>query len=204
MSTLFKFLLRLDESTLKGMARVTGTAKPAIGFDLSLDHIDLDAYLPVAAPAPASAASADSGDTTARVPVPAAAAGDPSGSPPAEAAALPLEAMRALNLDGKLKIGELRVAGLTTSDLALQVHAADGLITLAPVALSLYGGHYNGTVVLDARNAALETRLTGKLTAVQIGPLLKDLNGRESLSGTAAVDADLRLSGNHPRAMTNS
>ncbi len=193
MSTLFKFLLRLDESTLKGMARVTGTAKPAIGFDLSLDHIDLDAYLPAAAPA----ASVDSSDTTATA---AASAGSPS----ADTAALPLEAMRALNLDGKLKIGELRVAGLTTSDLALQVHAADGLITLAPVALSLYGGHYNGTVVLDARNAALETRLTGKLTAVQIGPLLKDLNGRESLSGTAAVDADLRLSGNHPRAMTNS
>lgn len=165
--------LQLDDSTLTGTAAARNFSAPALTFNLALDRIDLDRYLPPAQDKPAVAT--------------------PSAAAPA-ALQLPLDTLRALDLDGRLTAGGLRVSGLALADLRATVRAKDGLIALAPLGASLYGGRYAGNIRLDARGEVPAFSLKESLTGIQAAPLLRDLLDNETFSGTAdfALDATAR------------
>ncbi|WJW75319.1 AsmA family protein [Thiohalobacter sp. IOR34] len=206
--------LRLDDSRLNGSATVSHFAKPAIRFDLALDAIDLDRYLPPPAEAGAPAASGDG----ARAPAaaapadPAPAVGGKAGGPgaavatPGEAAAaaggaLPVEALRELDLAGTLRIGRLKAYRLRSSDIRLSVRAKDGQLRLHPAEAKMYDGGYRGDIRLDVRGAQPRIALDEKLSGVQAGPLLKDLLGDDRLLGRADLSARISARGLDPVAM---
>ena len=56
------------------------------------------------------------------------------------ASSLPLEQLRAPNVDGKLKLGKLKIFGLSMSSIGATVKAAGGNIKAAPLSVKLYGG----------------------------------------------------------------
>jgi len=98
--------LGVDGATIDGMllfARGAGGAGPAAGpsvrFDLSAGTLDLDRYLPPS-----------------------------SGAPAAAAGALPLDALRALDLGGRLRVSALVLAGIHMSDVELRVKSQDGRV----------------------------------------------------------------------------
>lgn len=179
--------LTLDESKLTGRASVRDFDQPRIGFDLHLDRIDLDAYLP-----PPSSAEAE-----------AAPKASPE-SEPAQAPDSPLETLRSLNLDGSLAIGALKVANLRTTDILVKVKAADGVLEVKPANAQLYEGQFNGGAKLDARGEMLKTQLQWKLSGIQSGPLLADLTGKDTLHGSGNVHGDLAMSGETAQAVRNS
>lgn len=156
-------LIGLDDSVLRGNATVRGFDAPAITFDLTLDGIDVDRYLapdeemPVATPATA----------------------------PAAALELPLETLRALDIDGGLSIDRLKVSGLTLRDFRLRARAQDGVIAVTPIEAALYGGRYAGNVRLDARGDVPSFSIDESLSGVQAGPLLKDMLDLDLVSGVA-------------------
>jgi AsmA protein len=170
--------LALDDTKATGSAGVADFASGALDFDLRVDGIDLDRYLPP--PAPEGQAGA-----------PATPAGATAGA----AAELPLEALRALNLDGKLHLDRLKVAKLTATDINLRVAAKNGLVQISPVNAALYQGRYDGNIRLDAKGKALGVAVDEQLKQVQAGPLLTDLLGKDRLTGTANVSAKLTASG---------
>lgn len=179
--------LNLDDSTLTGSAGLSDLATQAMRFDLALDRIDLDRYLPPAARDGSASAPA--------VATPGAAA----------AAAGPPEALRGLTLAGRLQVGTLKLAGLQLSDIDINANAANGVMRLAPLGASLYQGRYAGNVVLDASGRQMRLSLDESLTGVQIGPLLRDLTGQsERLTGQASLRARLQAVGNDGDAMTRS
>lgn len=184
-SAMFKAIeLQLDDSRVTGEAGLSDLARQAIRFDLSLDAIDVDRYLPPRADAPAPAAA----------PAAAAAAGETDAS-----------GLRALNLEGKMRIGRLIVSGLTVSDIEINARAADGVLRVAPIGASLYEGRYAGNVSLDARGRAMKMSADESLSGVQIGPLLRDLTGEsERLTGNAHLRAKLQATGNDADAMKRS
>ncbi|MDV7398257.1 hypothetical protein RZS08_43035, partial [Arthrospira platensis SPKY1] len=102
--------LQMDDSRLSGEAGLADLSKQALRFDLSLDAINLDRYLPPdtreGAATPGAAASAAAG-----------------GAPP--------EALKALDMQGRLSIGRLVASGLTVSDIEINTRAEGGLIRLA-------------------------------------------------------------------------
>jgi AsmA protein len=182
-ATVTALKMQLDDSTLTGAAAVRDFAAPALAFDLALDRIDLDRYLPPSQDEPAAA-------------TPAAAA-------PA-ALQLPLDTLRALDLDGRLSAGQLRVSGLSLADLRAQVRARDGLIALAPLSANLYGGRYAGNIRLDARGAVPVFSLKESLSGIQAAPLLKDLLDNETFSGTADFALEATASGDTETALLRS
>ncbi len=163
-------VLELDQSTLRGSAGMRNFEAPAIAFDLELDHIDVDRYL-----AP---------DEDAPVATPATA--------PAAAIELPMETLRELDIDGRLAIGRLKVSGLTMTDFRMQTRAKDGIITVGPIAASLYGGRYAGNIRLDARGDVPAFAIDESVTGVQAEPLLKDMLDLDLVSGVA----DFRIRAN--------
>ena len=88
---------RIDDSTLRGNAAVTNLTTGAMTFDLSIDRIDLDRYLgPASKPANAGAP-----------PAAPPAAGQSAGQ-----SELPTSALKTLQLQGKLAIGNATIYGM--------------------------------------------------------------------------------------------
>ncbi|MDH3871490.1 MAG: AsmA family protein, partial [Gammaproteobacteria bacterium] len=177
-ATSLKF--QLDDTTLNGSVRIDEFSKPAIGFKLQADQIDLDRYLP-----PPS----EDAEAVAATPAAAAAGG---------AGALPVDTLRGLNLSGTLKLASLKAYNLRSTDIELTVKANNGLLRINPAGAKMYGGQYRGDITVDARKDTPVLSLDEKVSGVQAGPLLKDLTGDDKLLGTADFQAKLNGRGASP------
>ncbi len=175
-------LIRLDDSMLNGDLGVSHFSRPAIRFKLELDQIDVDRYLPPMAdvePVPVT-------------PTTAVAAG---------AQMIPVETLRQLDIDGRLKIGQLKAYQLRSSDIEMKLLAKAGVVRVHPARAKMYQGSYSGDIKIDVRGKQPKISLNEKIQAVQAGPLLKDLTGEETLSGTANGNATLVTTGQSPEQM---
>jgi AsmA protein len=166
----------LDQTSITGQAAVNNFAKPAIRFDMGMDAIDVDRYLP-----PTKEVAATPGES--------AAAG---------AGQLPMETLRALDVDGQFKVGKLQASGLTTEAVVLKVKALNGQLRMHPFTARLYDGNYAGDVRLDVRGDEPQVALNEKLSGVQISPLLVDLLGEDRIAGAATIEAKLTAVGVEP------
>ena len=171
-----KLAVILDDTNLTGKASVKNFAAPAIRFDINVDDIDLDRYLP---PETESTAS------TAATPGTAAAA----------ATQLPLEPLRALNINGNFRLGKLKITGARLTDITFSTNAKGGRINLNPVKANLYKGSYKGRIAMDVRTDTPKLTFIETLSGVNVGPLLKDVLGKELVSGTANISAELTTTG---------
>ena len=176
---LTKLAAKLDQTQISGKASISDFSHPAYRFQLAVDDIDADRYLPPAA------------TTSAKPATPATAAG-------AEAAELPLATLRKLDVDGNLSVGKLKIARLKLGDIKLGIKAAGGVIRANPLAAQLYGGSYRGDLRLDARGQALQLGMNETLSAVEIGPLSHDLLQKDLVAGTGNVRLQLTGTGLSP------
>jgi AsmA protein len=169
-----KFKMRLDNSELIGQFRLKNFKKPAIAFNLNVDKIDINRYL---APTlkPTKLNQYNQAPTTAL-----------SGKD----IQLPLEMLRALNINGELKIGQLKAAQLTINKLELNVSAKKGKIRITPKA-QLYEGEYQGNLILNAENNPPHLIIEQTLKNVQSKALFKDLTGKEKIAGIANISTQL-------------
>ena len=151
-------------------------------FDLTLDQIDLDRYLPPAAPAPVAASGSKQAATV-----------------PAKPVEIPLSALRALAVQGKFRVLQLKAMRLRSNDALVQITADNGLITLGPNQAMMYGGRYQGTTGIDARGKVLLLSMNEALDGVQIQDLLKDskilANFPLGFTGTTKFGAKLTAQG---------
>jgi AsmA protein len=174
--------LAVDDSRLTGSLDVKNFASPAIQFDLTLDQIDIDRYLPPAEKKPAAAA-------------PAA---------PAQPVALPLATLRGLDIKGKFRVQKLKAMNLRSTDALVQITAKNGLINLGPNQAKLYSGSYNGQTSLDVRGKIPQLALNESLTGVQLAPLLKDAYNLDVFHGAANLGAKLTAQGFDAGQVTSS
>ncbi|MCZ4304680.1 AsmA family protein [Zoogloeaceae bacterium G21618-S1] len=176
----------LDDSKITGQLEVADLAKSALRFDVSMDALDIDSYLPPAV------ANGDAGSAA------GAPGDDPAAAPPATGG------LRALDATGRVRIGKLKVSGLQASAVDVGIKAAGGRIGVTPKA-TLYEGRLDSPVNLDVRHKAPLIAIGGGVTDVQIGPLLRDLTGKpERLTGRARVSFDLKGTGLNAPALKRS
>ena len=181
--------LHVDDSALSGSIGIRRDGRTPSTFDLSVDSLDLDRYLPPRRKVPAT---------------------------PAEAAAavwsrLPVDTLRRLSLEGELRVAKLKAVNLAMKNLLLRITAHDGVMQIRPAQASLYDGEYQGQVQIDARpdaqkgaqkdaqpsaqkdtqNPGLAISLNEAIRGVQVEPLLKDLQGSDWLSARGDLSAKL-------------
>lgn len=179
-----RLVLAVDQSRLTGTASVQGFERPAVDFDLALDRIDLDRYLP---PPPPEARQA------APVPVPAGEADAPID--------LPVETLRGLDVDGRLRVGRLTAMNLNIEDLSATLSAHDGLLALKPLSMKLYQGRVQTVASLDLRGKTPVYRAAPQVEGLALGPLLQDYAGDRYVTGTLRLAADLATSGERVSAL---
>ncbi len=172
-----KLLLKLDQTVLKGGFELASFADPVYLFDLSVDTINLDRYLPPAASAPASG----SGGT---------------GKGGGNEELLPMEPLRKLRLDGKLLIDHLVVNNLRAEAVQVRLRGRDGKLIIDQQIGRFYDGLSKGSVNLDVTGTAPKMSVSQSLSRVLSGPLLKDLTGDDKLLGSGDLELNLTSQGN--------
>lgn len=164
-------VLQLDDTTAKGMLGVADFTAKALRFDLNVDRIDADRYLPPPAEKPA-APTAD--------------------EPPTP---IPVEMLRTLNARGQLRVGEAIFAGIKFTKLRLGVNARDGKVRFHPSEASMYGGTYSGDIGIDATGNVARVTLDEHISGVDFAPLFKDFFETDRVSGKGTANIKLAGSG---------
>jgi AsmA protein len=165
-----EIVMQLDETTAKGMLGVADFASKALRFDLNIDRINADRYLP-----PPVEGVAKEGE-----------------EPPTE---IPVDALRNLNARGQLSIGEAIFAGMTFTKLRLGVNARDGKVRFNPSEASMYGGQYRGDIGIDATGQVARVSLDEHVSGIDFAPLFKDLFETDRVSGKGGMNVKLTGSG---------
>ncbi|HEX4269634.1 MAG TPA: AsmA family protein [Steroidobacteraceae bacterium] len=173
---------RIDDSTVRGNAAVTNLTTGALGFDLSIDRMDLDRYLGTA---PKSAKTA--------APAP--------GQQPTE---LPTGALKTLQLTGKLAIGSATVHGMKLSQVEVGLAADGGVLHIKPAAAELYGGTSSGDITVNAHDTVPVLDLNENLSGIQIQPLLTDFAKMNRVTGRGNVTVNVTAHGNTTTALIGS
>jgi AsmA protein len=163
------FDLRLDDSQLTGMVDLRDLSTMAGSFKLDVDTIDVDRYL---APPSESAAT-----TTA----PGATGDEP----------LPVDALKSLNVQGEIGVGQLAISGLRMQDILVRLAAANGDVALNPINATLYEGKFAGNIHLNVAGAEPTASVDTTLTDINLAPLLQDFMDATYLSGKGTVQLAL-------------
>ncbi len=177
--------LTLDDTHVRGSAGIDDLDAMAMRFDLNVDRIDLDRYM---APTPEAKKDAP----------PAAKA---AAKPPTE---LPLDTLKTLDARGQLRVGAATVTKLQFTEIRLPVEAKDGRAHLGPTQARLYGGTYDGDIVLDARPAQATLSMNEHIKNVDMGAVLKASFDTTRIAGKGNANAVLTASGNTDVAMFKS
>ena len=177
--------VKFDESTLKAKVDVQGFSPAAISFDADIDKLNVDRYV-------ASGGGSD----------PAGKSGGSKAEGKSQAAAeqpLDLEGLKALNLKGQLRVGQLIVAKLKAEKVHLGLNAKGGRVDFNPIAASLYGGTLAGTAGINANTYQFTVKQ--QLSGINIGPLLRDVADKDLLEGRGKVVVDVQTGGRTATAL---
>ncbi len=172
---------KLDDGAIKAKLDIGRFAPLALGFDLDIDALDLDKYLP-----PERKGTQDGGGAAGQAPQ----------------AKIDLSALKGLDLKGTVSIGRLAAAKLKASDIRARIDARDGRLNVAPLSAKLYDGRLDGALAVDADGNRFAAKQT--LAGVRIGPLLKDLADKDMLEGRGDVALDVAARGDTAAALRKS
>ncbi len=175
-----EMLVKLDQTVVKGDFELISFADPAYIFDLNVDAINLDRYLP---PAQERAAAS-----------PAAGKRSQGGGGGNEEL-FPVETLRQLRLDGKLLIDSLTVNQLHAEAVLLKLRGRDGKLTVDQQIGRFYDGLTKGSVSLDVTGKTPKMEVNQSLSRILAGPLLMDLMGNDKLIGSGDLDLNLTSQG---------
>ena len=176
---------QFDESHIKAKLGMTKFSAPAYDFDVDIDKLNLDKYTPPkqkgSPPKPAEPS------------VPSAPKSKEPDKP------VDFSPLKALNLDGRVKIGELVANNIKASSVRVDLRAKDGKLDVDPMQANLYQGSLKGSVKVDANTNRIAVKQA--LSGISIGPLLRDAIQQDMLEGRGNVELNLTTAGNTVGAM---
>jgi AsmA protein len=179
-------VLDLDQSKIDFSVKAKDFSRPDVAFDINIDEIDLDRYLP-----PPSEKKPDEEKEKTETPTPKQKETD-------------YTPLRRLVLDGTMKVGKLKAHGAHIQDIYLKVSGKDGHFNLDPLTLNLYDGDVSSKGVLDVRRNVPESNMELHAKGIQVGPLLKDLLKKEFLEGTVQSEVMISMIGGDAERIKNT
>jgi len=198
---------------LLDQCRITGTAawlagSPArLDFDLKAYNLNLDAYLPppqaptLPPPAPSQSGGTSTAAALAQAPAPEIPlllrllATEVLARPSAPEASAPswlsLEGLGALDLQGWLVVNQLVLRGLKMGDFEGRLQGQRGDIQLDERVGRFYSGNLQGKIRLDSRQSPVALQVQQQGDGIDIGALAREFSGKELLSGSGRIEANL-------------
>ena len=169
--------MKLAHSNIKAKVAVEDLATRRSTFDIAIDTLNVDQYLP----AKKAGAATDS----------------TAGSQPEQP--IDFSPIKKLDIKGSLRIGDLTVSNIKAKDVRIDLRAKNGRMDVAPLMASFYQGSVKGEASIDANTNRIATKQA--LAGISIGPLLRDLTGQDLLEGRGDLALDVTTSGTMVSAM---
>jgi AsmA protein len=176
--------VKLDDTRIQGNIGISQFSKPLYMFDLNIDKLDLNRYLPANEVKTTESKPAEKTANSAEQPI-------------------DLSALKALNAQGNIRIGWLKYGKTEAKNLNIGLKAQDGLASLNPLNVDVYQGTVRGAVKLDARATPAVT-IQQNLQNIAVGPLLVDTINNDMLSGNGNVNLSVTAQGNTVTALKKS
>jgi len=156
-----------------------------VAFDINLDKINVDRYLPP--PSPKGAAKEEKGKAA-----------------PAASKKTDYAPLRKMVLNGTAKIGMLTAMGAKVEDVNVKISGKNGIFHVDPLTAKVYQGGVTAKTALDVRQDVPKTTVDFQTKGVQAGPLLRDVLKKDLLEGTANADASIQMEGDDPELIKRS
>jgi len=166
--------LELDQSKLTFSARAKDFSKPDLAFEMTLDKIDVDRYLPP----PSEAKAAKEG-----------------AKPAPEKKKTDYSPLRKPVLKGDVRVGELKIKGARFQDVRLTVKGLNGVYDIDPFAFKAYEGNLLTKATVDVRRDVPKTTVNLNGKDFQVRPLIKDVMQKEFIEGTTFTQVSLTMEG---------
>jgi AsmA protein len=171
---------KIADSSFKARVGVNGFTTPAFNFDVEIDQLDVDRYLPQ----------------------PARGGQSPgAGKQPEKEQPFDLSGLRGLRAAGTLKIGSLKANNVKASSVRLDVKANGGRVDVNPLTADFYQGKLASAITINAVPSTPTFTVRHRFNGISIGPFLKDLADSDILEGKGDVSADVTSQGNTVSAL---
>gem|GEM_PF-3824773 len=195
----------IDSTNLGFSGLLKGFGMPYLSFEVEMDHLDLDHYLPVSF-IPCSkkrshdrvakkevrnyGRSSNREDKKGPVRVLKKVSGQRAGGVPVF-----LSLLSGVPLNGSFSVKDLRVYGVRLKNVSVKIHGRKGTFRLKPISFDMYDGHADADAAfyLTRRIPISVTNL--HIKGVQTGPLFKDITGKFLMEGRADCDLYLKAYG---------
>jgi len=169
-------VLDMDESKVNFTIKAGDFEKPRIAFNMDLNQIDLDRYLPP--PTKKTAGEIE-----------------PKATAPKEGKKSDYSKLRRLSLNGTMRIGKLKIKNAKIERVHLTLTGEKGIFNMKPLTMALYQGDVTGSGMLSVQNDVPGTNIQLKLDNVQAGPLFRDVLKKDFLEGMLKAKIDLIMKG---------
>ena len=187
-------ILGLDESKLNFSMKASDFSKPAVTFDMNLNQINLDRYLPPTSDKKSSAQQQNRETKSQKIEMTKESAPGLTKKPD-------YTPLRRLILDGQLKIDKLIANKAKIQDVILKIHAKNGIFNLDPLKLNMYQGNVSGKATLNVTKDVPESNISLIVNKVEAGPLLSDVLEKDILEGVMQANVTLAMAGTDPELL---
>ena len=157
----------LDQTKLTGKAAISDFEKPKITFDLNLNEINLDRYLP---------------ETTEEVEE------ETSG----DALAVPMELFSDIDANGSFRAQKFTSGGVSLTDIDVLVKSTPGNVSITPKA-KLYDGQLDGVIAYNKVGDTSTLKVQNNIGIVQLGKLLLDADVTDRFEGVGKIAVDMLI-----------
>lgn len=157
--------MKLDESVVKGQVDIKQLSTLKGQFDLNINQLNLDQYLPNEDATPAAQNNVGTSST----------------------------ALDMGQMNGEIKMGKLIAAGVNLSDITLKIRTQGKNLTIEPLQAGFYQGLIKTELRLQPDNRTEKLKLTHSMQDFQAGGLLTDLMGTDYLTGLGQLNADVNI-----------
>lgn len=162
--------VNFDDSNITGELELPLTPTGPVVFDFQVDTISMDRYL-------------------------VSAGGDLADSDEPIDMEIPVTLIRELDLDGRLNVQEILVAGLEISNLEFAVNSSQGELRIDTMAFGFYDGRYTGNFTIDVSKDVPVLSGNQHIENANAGALLLALADINDISGIAKANAAVLGSG---------
>ncbi len=169
---------------------------PNVTFDLSLDQIDLDMYLPPGTGNDSNNEEVEFNEEVTKEPNKNNEKVEVNKKESLQAQnKTDYGPLRRLVLNGTIRAGKMKAAKVLMQDLDLKITGKNGVFNLDPFSLNLYHGTLKGNAFLNVEKDIPVCGLNLQTRDINSNPLLKDVLDKDILEGRINADLRLRIKG---------
>jgi AsmA protein len=192
--------LTLPQADVSGDITLTRGTRPGVQAAITSNRIDADALL-------ASFRTVAAANASPAAPQPAGAPAPPpppSGNTLIPDTPLPFAMLNSADIDVTAKIGALKLANISASDVSGHVVTKDGRLAAGPIVATLPGGRATVTLGADSNQPAPPVSVAVVAPGLDLKALSSAFGVGDPPTGTLEVKADLRAAGRTPHALART